>query len=414
MAAAAALAAWMFLAADGPSWTSGAVIGALAIGKAVAARLNKPRRIARTKHITVAVVMPFYDEEDASVRATLESILAQSRIPDELIIVNDGSATGDGGVQTLLPALRAAIPSVSYELFPANRGKRAALAAAIRMSRSDVVVTTDSDTILEDDALEQLIKPLARTQVAAVTGRVLVANRNANILTRIQDVLYGAAFLNERAALSLFGKVTICSGAISAYRRSVLVPHLDEFLARPRMFGEDRQLTSFALLSGRVLIQETARAWTRVPETVSHYVRQQLRWYRGDIQNSVWIARNAPLDSALFWLTFFYFTVAVSFVALLVLAVTTFAAAQHRQIVFDAYLLYAALISWVTLARYLEPDPGAGTAERGLALVVAPIAGLVYSLLLSPVRIYGLATFNSRGWGSRRREASLTGDKPFS
>ena len=62
-------------------------------------------------------------------------------------------------------------------------------------------------------------------------------------------------------------------GALTACRRAVVMPRIDEwvnqqFLGRPANIGEDRALTNLILKSGyAVVFQRSAIVLTRVPET---------------------------------------------------------------------------------------------------------------------------------------------------
>jgi hypothetical protein len=47
------------------------------------------------------------------------------------------------------------------------------------------------------------------------------------------------------------------------------------FLGVPAIFGDDRRLTNYVLLQGKVVFQETAVAWTAVPQRLGHFARQQ-------------------------------------------------------------------------------------------------------------------------------------------
>ncbi len=42
------------------------------------------------------------------------------------------------------------------------------------------------------------------------------------------------------------------------------------FLGVPAIFGDDRRLTNYALLEGKVVFQQTAVAWTAVPQRLGH------------------------------------------------------------------------------------------------------------------------------------------------
>jgi glycosyltransferase involved in cell wall biosynthesis len=84
----------------------------------------------------------------------LASLAAQTRVPDEVIVVDGGSS--DGTVERL----RAAQDVTLIEAPGANisRGRNVAIGAAT----NDVLALTDADCVLEADWLERLLEPLER------------------------------------------------------------------------------------------------------------------------------------------------------------------------------------------------------------------------------------------------------------
>ena len=87
----------------------------------------------------------------------------------------------------------------------------------------------------------------------------------------MQAVRYFVAFRVCKAAESIFGAVTCCSGCFSAYRREAIAPVLERwenqrFLGRPATYGDDRSLTNFVLRNWDVRYDELARSRTIVPD----------------------------------------------------------------------------------------------------------------------------------------------------
>ena len=74
------------------------------------------------------------------------------------------------------------------------------------------------------------------------------------------------------------------------------MPFLDEwefqtFLGRPATFGDDRALTNRILSHHRVVYQASARAETMVPERPRVFFRQQLRWKKSWLRESMQVVR---------------------------------------------------------------------------------------------------------------------------
>jgi hyaluronan synthase len=109
-------------------------------------------------------------------------------------------------------------------------------------------------------------------------------------------VRYFVAFKVIKAAESVFGAVTCCSGCFAAYRREAVMPHLakwehQRFLGAPATFGDDRSLTNFVLRDWRVIYESQAVSHTIVPGTLRKFLVQQVRWKRSWTRESLIVGR---------------------------------------------------------------------------------------------------------------------------
>jgi hyaluronan synthase len=172
---------------------------------------------------------------------------------------------------------------------------------------AEIVAFVDSDSTLEPDALRRLVQGFADPAVGAICGHAEVANVDESWLTRMQLVRYFVAFRVVKAAESLFGCVSCCSGCFSAYRRAVIVPHLDAwehqtFFGASATFGDDRALTNRVLRDWKVRYAADAVSYTAVPTGMRQFLRQQLRWKRSWTRESLilsrFIWRRHPLAAA--------------------------------------------------------------------------------------------------------------------
>jgi hyaluronan synthase len=242
----------------------------------------------------VAIIMPAFNEEDAIGRS-LRSLLQVDYPDDKLEIV----AVDDGSTDHTLAAMRAVAagePRVSVIAFDRNQGKRAAMAAGIRATDAEVIAFVDSDSVLEPDALRTLVQGFANPKVGAICGHANVLNLKESWLTRMQAVRYFVAFRVVKAAESIFGAVTCCSGCFSAYRREAVMPKLEwwenqHFLGLQSTFGDDRSLTNCVLRDWKVKYEANAVSHTAVPTTFRQFMKQQLRWKRSWTRESLIVGR---------------------------------------------------------------------------------------------------------------------------
>ena len=101
---------------------------------------------------TIAVIIPAYQAE-AFIRATLDSVARQTRPPEQIIVVDDGStdATAD---RVEMWAVKTGIP-VRLER-QHNQGPSAARNKAIRLATTDYVAPLDADDLMQPWHLETL------------------------------------------------------------------------------------------------------------------------------------------------------------------------------------------------------------------------------------------------------------------
>lgn len=264
---------------------------------------------------TVSFAVPSKNEE-RNIRETIIRI-AQSEYPRDkfnIIAISDGST--DHTLRELLAAKKEAMATYGVEVdvveWTVNKGKREGMAECIRRSKNDITVFIDSDSFVEPKTLGELTKYFIDPNVASVTGHAYVANADKNILTKMQSARYFVAFKAYKAAESLFGSVTCCSGCCSAYRRSDVMRVLDRWLNQSFLgvkctYGDDRSLTNYLLNDGKTtLFSPTAIARTFVPDTFGKFMQQQLRWKKSWVRESIragtFIWKRNPIMSISFYL----------------------------------------------------------------------------------------------------------------
>ncbi|MDC0719742.1 glycosyltransferase family 2 protein [Nannocystis bainbridge] len=255
--------------------------------------LYRPTPAARGELPRCTVVVPAYNE-GPMVGVALGSILVGDYPRDrlEILAIDDGS-TDDTWLH--IQRIAREHPDVVRAIkMPKNGGKREALRAGFAAATGEIVVSVDSDSRLDPDALRNIVAPLmADPRVAAVAGKVLVLNRYSGLLTRLLAIRFFLAFDLGRAAQSRFGAVLCCPGALTAYRRSAVLAVLDRwstqtFLGEPCTIGEDRALTTWLLRTGhRAVYQSTAVVHTLVPTHYAGLARMYLRWERGNLREGL-------------------------------------------------------------------------------------------------------------------------------
>jgi hyaluronan synthase len=246
---------------------------------------------ARLPHCTVAV--PAFNEGE-QVYHTLKSICRSDYPPQKMsvIAVDDGSTDDTWSwIKKAKEELPARLKTIRL---PRNSGKRRALYAAFVKSRGSVLVTIDSDSIVASGTLRSLVSPFVLDEsVGAVAGNVRVLNTREGIIPKMLDVSFMFSFDFLRAGQSVIDTVICTPGALSAYRRRVVLPVLSRwlhqrFFGKPANIGEDRAMTNLILKQGySVHYQRSAPVYTRVPVRYATLCRMLLRWARSNIRETL-------------------------------------------------------------------------------------------------------------------------------
>ncbi|MBI4375323.1 MAG: glycosyltransferase [Elusimicrobia bacterium] len=242
---------------------------------------------------TLSIVISVRNEEDA-IAKTVDSCF-DADYPDhkrEVIVVDDGSADQTPRV---LKDLQARYPGLKVFTIPPS-GKRVGMATGVRNAEGEIIVFVDSDTFIYRNALRQIVCGFEAPSLGAVSGHTEVENPDKNALTGLQEVRYFLSYRLMKASESVFGCVSCCPGCLSAYRRSYVLDVLDAWLAQTFLgatatFGDDRSLTNYILRNYRVIYNERVLSTTMVPETWPRYLRQQVRWKKSWLRETMIAAR---------------------------------------------------------------------------------------------------------------------------
>lgn len=368
--------------------------------KMVLAVLHAPATSTAPMGLRVAAVVPVYNEDPVALEACLRSLLAQSRPLDEIWVVDDGSDSPD--CYQLAGDLLRGVPGARVLRQP-NGGKRHAQAQPFANAAADVFCTVDSDTVLDPSAVAEGLRPFADTRVMAVTGNVRVMNATKNLLTRLTALRYANAFLWERAAYSRLGSVVCCCGSLSFWRASVVRENLEDYLGQTFLgvkvpYGDDRRLTNYSLLAGRVVLQDTSIGYTVVPERLGHYLNQQIRWNKSFFRESLWAIRNFNRLRAVWMFTFAELSLWGAALTSLVWIWLLRPAVTGELALWTIF--FTVVMSYVRSIRYLGTDVQ-GFRFQLATFALAPAYSILSTFVLLPLRLVSLAQLKSTAWGTR-------------
>ncbi len=357
-----------------------------------ATRENAPR---------LTIIIPAYNE-GAMVLQSIESAATADYPHDrlEILVVDDGSR--DDTWSYISQAAKRHPRLVTALRQDRNRGKREALALGFSRARGEILVTIDSDSVIERGALLALSGPFRDQRIGAVAGRVEVYNRRRGIIPRMLQVRYMLSFDMLRATESVYRNVYCCPGALTGLRASAVRQVLErwknqEFLGSRCTFGEDRAMTNYLLDGGYdTVYQRTAVVHTLVPITYAKLCKMLLRWNRSYVREEirftriVWKRPWRTCGMALFDRAITNFRYPASYCGLALLPVLV----MQAPIITLPMMITMVAKSFFRVLYYLR-------SERSMNFLYGVLYAYYSSIALSWIFPYALATVRSRKWMTR-------------
>lgn len=358
---------------------------------------------------TTSVVVPVVDEPVELFRDVLRRMVNQR--PDEIIVVINGAPN-----RALSLVCEEFAPLVRWVHTPIA-GKRNAVKIGTELSTGEITVLVDSDTVWTDGTLAELVKPFADPTVGGVTTRQRILEPTRSWITRWADWLENSRALYSMPAQSVLGQVGCLPGRTIAFRRSILMKVMHDFMTQ-RFLGvflevsDDRTLTNLTLKAGyRTVYQYTSLVYTDAPLKVGKLFKQQLRWARGSQYNTLrmlpWMLGHAPI-LALFFVT----DILLPFLLWGVIAGWTYRAVTGQgynfyagfleQYGLQSGVLFVLALMIVSSVLSMAIRQLRHLSEKPSDFFRLPVFILVSTLFLMPIRLLGFFRMaHASGWGTR-------------
>src|SRR5215208_1615328 len=279
--------------------------------------------------LPVTLIIPAYNEE-ATVAATVRSLLQLNYSHFEIVVVNDGSSDRTLDVlkesfalrqfpevvrrrlatEPLRGVYRSATHPELKVIDKHNGGKADALNAGINVAQYPLFCALDADGVLRPDSLRGITRPFQDDpNTVAAGGIIRIANGcdvvngwlvrtglPRNPLALLQVVEYCRAFLFGRLGWNPVNGLLVVSGAFGVFHKETVI---EAGGYRRNTIGEDMELVVrlHRVLSRegrpyRIVFAPEPVCWTEAPESLVSLRSQRVRWQRG-LCESLWL--NAQL-----------------------------------------------------------------------------------------------------------------------
>lgn len=215
-----------------------------------------PRKTVQ--RLRASVIIPAYNAEK-TLQACIDGLMQQTRIPDEIIVVDDGS---EDRTKTIAEAY-----SLVTLLSQKNQGPAKARNVGAQNANGDVIVFLDSDCVPEKNWLEELLKPFANEKVVGVQGAY--KTRQTSVVAQFDqaDIEYRYERMKRAKKLDWIGSYS------AAYLRKIFLEEKGFDETFPKASGEDAELSYRLAEKGFVLVfAPNAIVYHTHPAHIIHYL----------------------------------------------------------------------------------------------------------------------------------------------
>lgn len=227
----------------------------------------------------LSVVITAYQEAETIGRA-IAAFLSQLPADAEIIVVSPDPAT-----TAVADAYAKEYACVRHARDP-QQGKPAALNIGLRAARGDLVVLSDGDVHVADDALAPLLAPFDDPRTGAVTGRPVSTSPRDTILGYWSHLLTDAGAHQMRLSRDRANDFLVCSGYLFAIRRELIDEVPSEALAEDAVISH-----KIAQQGYRIRYAPDALVYVKYPDSYGDWLRQRVRSAGGYAQPFV---RQSP------------------------------------------------------------------------------------------------------------------------
>jgi len=219
----------------------------------------------------ITVAIPAYNEQN-TIKGCILSILEQISTSDEIIVLLDGCTDRTSDIVKTIENKHVQVRLIQTE----RRGKASSLNIIHKLAKGKIIVQTDGDVWVEQNAIKELIKHFNDPKIGAVSARVIPIISKDNMFHKYTLTSYQQ--LHERRIKeSKVGTLWIMNGELCAYRKETM-----DVIPSDIKGSVDALMGLLVRRKGYEIVYEpNARAYIRSPRTIRDFVRQKTRIIAG-------------------------------------------------------------------------------------------------------------------------------------
>lgn len=238
--------------------------------------MSKPKEKDYSYQPFISILVPTYNEEKV-IKKRIENLTSLEYPKDkyETIIIDSGST--DSTVKIIEDIIMSHVHNVKLIREKERNGKAPAISLGNKYAKGPIIITTDANSIFDENVLKEISSKFKDPKVGAVSGRYAISNMDNNLPSseafywEIENIIFkGESYLDS---------ISTVIGTISAWRKDIM-----NF--RAITISEDLDMTLQTRRSGYKIIYEPA-AMVYEPAAISSkdQIKQRRRTSVGTIQN---------------------------------------------------------------------------------------------------------------------------------
>lgn len=248
----------------------------------------------------VSIIIPAHNEEKV-IKTKLENLcsLNYPKSKYEIIIASDNSTDNTNNiVSSFINKLR----DIDMRLYKVNerKGKTNAQNEAVKISRGEIIIFSDANSILDKEALRELVSYFNNKDISYVAGRLVYINEFSSDSSQAENS-YWNYDLMMRECESNISSITAGNGAIYAVRKEDYID-IDPIYCHDSMFP-----IKFATMGKKSKYSKKALAFEKAGETVEDEFKRKVRMARKNLAMCYSdMKKYNPFKCG--WFSYFYFS----------------------------------------------------------------------------------------------------------
>jgi hyaluronan synthase len=314
----------------------------------------------------------------------------------------------DNKYEDLIPYMEKTINNNIICISQKHNGKRSVMYTGFQFSflenkiynkNIQTIFCTDSDTIITEECIQEMLNGFTNPNIGAITGNLSIYNKYDSIVSFLSSIRYWYAFNLERAYQSFNGYVMCVSGPIGMYKISSLEKVYEEwnnqtFLKKKCTYGDDRHLTNKILSLGqKINYIPTAHAETETPYSIYRFYKQQIRWNKSSFREFFW---TIPLIH--------YHSVFISIDLIYTLLYPYIVSGYLLYILWNGNLLELSIYFTIILCIGLIKSIYSIIISKNFEHIFYSLYSFIYITIVFPAKLWALININDNSWGTSHRK----------